>query len=292
MASKKVTAQNMDVKILTVPDNDYTLNIFATLPATVAYGATVTAPATALAQSFTPNEGVTALKIQNFSASASNAALSYALSGHTLPRTLTYDGINLPRYEFNVQITNNSPEATITNTVFFTMSSIGTALSGGGSIPTILGTMPSINYNSALSSLDALGNSVASGVSGLVAVPHADYMALTWTNPSDLSAVNVSTSLTDRVTSVGIGTIIYHGTNASYNHTGGISATQIPFFYGVYAADADGNVSTVVATSAICIKTQTYPPNDDPAQNVLDPISIFGETIGARRYRLLAEDLI
>jgi hypothetical protein len=268
-------------------DNEYTLGITTTLPSSVAFGATVYAAATAQPHTFVPSyDGVSALELRSFSASASNSTLTYTISApQAFPVQLTWDGANASKFVFNIKIDNNSPDANTTGTVVFDVSSLGTALSSGGS-----GSMHDSISETSPATVIALG-APASAITAFTATPYASYIKLDWVKPSgDLTSINVKRSLTTTVNHVSVGELIYTGLLTTYNDTSSVGLSG--FYYGAYAIDGDGNVSTVTSVSAMGVLQQNYPDSDDVTQNVLDPLSLTYETYNSRRQRLIAEDVI
>jgi len=262
----------------------YGLSILTTLPSSVAYGATVNAPATAVMVSVNPAYSISAVNVVSFSSSANNSALTYAWAG-SFPQTLTWNGTVGTQYNFNIGITNTSPDANTNNSVTFSMSSYGIALSGG-----VLGAGTGNNglSTTAPATILAVG-ATASAVTLLSATPYSNYMRLDWHNPSDLSAVIVRRS-PRVVTLVTDGVNIYQGTSSTYNDVSSIALSA--YCYGVYATDTDGNVSSMASVSAMGLGPQAYPPSSDASQNLADPKSQTHETYNTRRQRMLANDEI
>lgn len=265
----------------------YTLYINVSTPINVAYGQTIYAPATAMATVLSPAwNGLSSLNVASFSASASNSRLSYAISAaNAFPVQLIWNGVSSTKFNFNIGITNNGGDTNTFNSVTFTMSSYGTALSANAGIrPMSSGNATSIVYDISATGLPA------SAITGFTATPRSNYMTLTWVNPTDIASANIRRSLTTTVDSVLSGELIYSGTSTTYNDTSstGLSA----FFYGAYAIDTDGNVSDIVSLSAMGTGSQPYDPSDDPTQNEADLYSSTNETYQTRRFRLVAEDII
>jgi hypothetical protein len=230
-------------------DNNYTLGLTFDGFGNIAYGSTETQLGTAEAHTFNPAYGLSAIRVQNLSVSASNN-IGFALSANrTFPTTLTWNGAIGQMFNFLVSANNTAVHASaLTGTVNVYASAYG-ILSAG-----VTGTIQNATSYSSDDTFIALGDVASpSGITGFAGVAGSLSVQLTWTNPTDpdLASVNVRRSSTTPITAIADGSLVYSGLLTSYLDTGFQNADAgTNFYYGAYALDNVAKASSIVELSA------------------------------------------
>jgi hypothetical protein len=277
-------------------DNGFTTGITINLNRSIPHGTTLIIPATGEAHTFNPTSGVSAFQILALGASADNSAgvVTYAVEDLGLPLTITRASISdEPTFTFDVSVSNLSAHgSTFIEGVTFFVTYSGTALFAGATGDMYEGT----NLGTA-QSLTALGDvAVPNPVTSFASTVNYTSAILTWVNPvQDYSSTTIRKSLTDPITGVGVGTLVYNSTGTSFTDASAASLSAgAVYYYGAYVTDLVGLNSPIVQLVVRSIPPG-YPPvpaGFDPQWGSTDPSSETGETVWVRHTRLLGDDII